>query len=452
MNDVTNLPALAPQVAISNPIAIHDSARFEHMMKIADAISMATFLPESFAGYYKGSGNAREWIGFSQGEVRANCFLLVNQATNWGLDPFAVVSACSIVRGKLMYEGKLVHAVLQAKLGVDLEHKFIEPPANDPRALKIVMWGAKEGKALVNAEGARLEIEGTVGQWSTGDAGPWKDAKNWRRQLVYRGSREWARIYRPAVLLGVYSDDEMDDLRDMVRGQHAAPANDLRERLAAAARGPHIDVVAHVQRETRQDQGAETNSDSAGEKPADQSPAGRSPVTAGEAEGGSPAQAGETKQSEGEGPVGADSASPAPSATSQSGESGEPEPAGEQKAEKPAAAARAKDKADKEQPASDLQDGRETTAEVDPVKAIVEGWRADMSEGQIEQWDRAIKGCETIMALAPDKRGKQWLAYNKIWRGEMRPVLMPEEGAGIPDAARLHIEGIREKTREAAGC
>ena len=38
------------------------------------------------------------------------------------MDPFAVAQCCSVVHGKLVYEGKLVAAVLDAKLGVRLTY------------------------------------------------------------------------------------------------------------------------------------------------------------------------------------------------------------------------------------------------------------------------------------------------------------------------------------------
>jgi hypothetical protein len=51
-------------------------------------------------------------------QIMANCFLVVNQAVRWNMDPFAVAQCVSVVHGKLCYEGKLIAAIIEAKLGI----------------------------------------------------------------------------------------------------------------------------------------------------------------------------------------------------------------------------------------------------------------------------------------------------------------------------------------------
>src|ERR1700742_4942805 len=99
MNVVDSIPAL-------------DTARFEHMQRIANVMARSTMIPETLRMY--GPKDNRQDLPFEQ--VMSNCFLVVNQAVRWGMDPFAVVSCCAVVHGRLSYEGKLVAAVLDAKL------------------------------------------------------------------------------------------------------------------------------------------------------------------------------------------------------------------------------------------------------------------------------------------------------------------------------------------------
>jgi hypothetical protein len=64
----------------------------------------------------------------------------------------------------------------------------------------------------VMPDGVTESIEGTVTDWRTdGKNSPWRPA-TYKKMLAYRGAREWARLYAPAVMLGVYSDDEMEAL------------------------------------------------------------------------------------------------------------------------------------------------------------------------------------------------------------------------------------------------
>ncbi len=44
----------------------------------------------------------------------ADCLLVIEQAMRWGMSPFAVAQCTSVIKGKLMFEGKLVAAVVAA--------------------------------------------------------------------------------------------------------------------------------------------------------------------------------------------------------------------------------------------------------------------------------------------------------------------------------------------------
>ena len=81
-------------------VDIMDTNRFEQMGRIANVMAISSLIPESLAGFYEGTGNNRVFKPFPIETVKANCFLIVNQSVRWGLDPFAVAQATSIVRGK----------------------------------------------------------------------------------------------------------------------------------------------------------------------------------------------------------------------------------------------------------------------------------------------------------------------------------------------------------------
>jgi hypothetical protein len=209
--NVTNLPVKRNEILVVNdPIAVLDTARFDHMMRIARAMAASTLIPTGLCT------EKNQMLPVAQ--IAANCFLVVNQAVRWGMDPFAVAQCVSVIHGKLCYEGKLIAAVLNAKLGYDLEYEI--SGADD--AMKIVVTAAKDGKVIVDSHGQPRKIEGVVAEWRTrGDGSPWEAPGGKPRMLRYRGAREWARVYSPALMLGVYSDDELADMSEDARANRA---------------------------------------------------------------------------------------------------------------------------------------------------------------------------------------------------------------------------------------
>lgn len=183
---------------VHDPVPVLDTARFEHMQRVAAVMAEMTLVPDALRMTKSESG---AMVPLSPRQVLANCFLVVNQATRWGMDPFAVAQCVSVVHGKLTYEGKLVAAVLDAKLGVQLTYAW----TGDGERMSVVVSGTLP-------DGRIETVDGTVAEWkTTGKGSPWHPA-NYRKMLAYRGAREWARLHAPAVMLGVYSPDEFDQL------------------------------------------------------------------------------------------------------------------------------------------------------------------------------------------------------------------------------------------------
>lgn len=186
---------------VSNPIDILDTSRFEHMQRIAGVMARSNLIPESL--YMTGTRDKKEILPFET--VMANCFLIVNQAVRWEMDPFAVAQCTSVVKGKLCYEGKLVAAILEAKLGIELDYVWNDAAGD---AYGITVTGTLPS-------GKTKTITGTVGDWKTsGEGSPWRTRNSQMRQLAYRGTREWARLFAPGTLLGIYTSDEMEDMRE----------------------------------------------------------------------------------------------------------------------------------------------------------------------------------------------------------------------------------------------
>lgn len=188
---------------VSDPIQILDTARFEHMQRIANVMAIGRLVPDSIMKI-KDKGED-VWLPFDA--IQARCFMIVNQAVRWGMDPSAVAQTASYVHGRLMWEGKLVHAIIEAKLGIRLKYTFVHNEPNrtaDDRKLGVVVSGKFDD------EDEPRTIEGTVARWHRGDKSAWSNPADWPRQLRYMGAREWARAHAPGIILGVITTDEVD--------------------------------------------------------------------------------------------------------------------------------------------------------------------------------------------------------------------------------------------------
>lgn len=213
------VPAKRERIDVLDAVPLLDTGRFEHMQRVATVMARSTLMPESL--YMTGKKDDKEPLPYDQ--ILSNCFLVVNQAVRWGLDPFAVAQCVSVVHGKLCYEGKLVSAVLQAKMGLSLHHHFtgegdaMRVYLSDKPFTDDILAGLRPG---YRRQDMRV-FDGSVGDWkTTGSGTPWTP-KNFPRMLIYRGTRDWCRIYEPALMLGVYTDDEMVDMEEASRFRSA---------------------------------------------------------------------------------------------------------------------------------------------------------------------------------------------------------------------------------------
>lgn len=139
----------------------------------------------------------------------ADCFLVVEQSQRWGMSPFAVAQCTSSIRGRLMFEGKLVAAVINAQGGLTRRLSYSYEGEGNERAVTVA--GTLRGEAEPRTVDVALKDART-------DNGSWKSQPD--QQLAYHGARVWARRHMPELMLGVYSPDEFAE------PQYAAPQPD----------------------------------------------------------------------------------------------------------------------------------------------------------------------------------------------------------------------------------
>lgn len=174
---------------------LFDTARFEQLQRLAKMLACSSLTPKHLVAKPAfPNGNPHP-------ETLANCFRVANQAVRWGFDIFAVADSTYVVAGKLGYEGKLVAAVINARAGLVGSLRYSHSGAGDNRT--VTVYGRLAG------EDEDRTVEVTVSQAKTGND-MWK--KDPDQKLCYNGAIKWARRHSPEVVMGVLTDDDLDQV------------------------------------------------------------------------------------------------------------------------------------------------------------------------------------------------------------------------------------------------
>lgn len=128
-----------------------------------------------------------------------DCLMIIEASMRWQMSPFAVAQCTSVIQGKLMFEGKLVAAALNASgiLSTRLDYDFSGEGAQ--RAITV--------RGTLRGEQKPREVTVFLAEAKTSNS-LW--TKQPDQQLVYAGTRVWARRHAPEVMLGVYAPEEFD--------------------------------------------------------------------------------------------------------------------------------------------------------------------------------------------------------------------------------------------------
>jgi hypothetical protein len=143
-----------------------------------------------------------------------DCFAIVMQSAQWGMNPFVVAQKTHIVNGKLGYEAQLVHALINTMSPIKGHLKFEwrgdwDKYINnglqkaDEKGLCVVVSGVLQGddKPTENTTYLAPQVTRNSPLWKT-------DPK---MQLAYLGIKRWSGLHTPSVTLGVYTVEELQD-------------------------------------------------------------------------------------------------------------------------------------------------------------------------------------------------------------------------------------------------
>jgi hypothetical protein len=164
-----------------------------------------------------------------------DCLMVVELAMRWGMSPFAVAQGTSVISGKLMIEGKLVAAAVESSGAISGHIDYAFHGEGETRSIEVA--ATRRGETSPRLVTVTLKEARTSNDM-------WKRQPD--QQLVYHGTRVWARRWTPAVILGVYSREEMGIIID---GQSEEVLDDrdalnasvpIRPAAAATPRPPRV--------------------------------------------------------------------------------------------------------------------------------------------------------------------------------------------------------------------
>ena len=174
---------------------LFDTARFEHAMRIAGAMASANLIPKHLREDKNGE--------FHPDTIRANCFIIVNQAIRWGFDPFSLLKECYVVGGVLGWQGKLVCAVINARAGLKQNLDFTFTGKKGTPEYEVTVHGTFKG------EDKERIVTLTVAEAKTANDIWVADPE---QKLCYSGAIKWSRRHAPEIVLGVLTEDDVDKI------------------------------------------------------------------------------------------------------------------------------------------------------------------------------------------------------------------------------------------------
>ena len=143
---------------------------------------------------------------------QGDCFAVILQAAQWGMNPFAVAQKTHLVNGTLGYEAQLINAVIITRAPVKGRLEFewygdwtkVNGKEDKSAERGVRVWATLKGEDEPRELDIGMHQVGTVRNSPMWVADP-------RQQLAYLAIKRWSRLYCPDVILGVYSPDEFDE-------------------------------------------------------------------------------------------------------------------------------------------------------------------------------------------------------------------------------------------------
>jgi RecT family protein len=152
------------------------------------------------------------------------CMAVCLYAIEWRMSPYAVANKAYSVNDRLAFESQIIHAVIEQRAPLSRRLRCTYAGQGEERTCTVTGFikGEDDPFTYTSPPFGRIQPKNSP---------LWKTKPD--LQLYYNTSRDWARMYFPDVILGVYSDEELSV------GQPARPARPSLKAALAQSVEPH---------------------------------------------------------------------------------------------------------------------------------------------------------------------------------------------------------------------
>lgn len=199
---------------------------------------------------------------------KGDCFAIVLQSMQWGMNPFSVAQKTHLVNGTLGYEAQLVSAVINSSGAVqdrfhfewfgdwnkivgklkEVESRTKKDDNGHPKKYIVPAWEQKDEHGLGVKVWATLKgereprvLELLMTQARTRNSTLWTEDP--KQQIAYLAQKRWSRLYAPDVILGVYTPDELAEPTEKFMGAADVVQPGAAQAAAAAAAWTDEDII-----------------------------------------------------------------------------------------------------------------------------------------------------------------------------------------------------------------
>lgn len=141
------------------------------------------------------------------------CLAIAIQASSWEMSPFAVANKTYVVNDRLAYEAQLINAVILKHAPIEGRFEVTYSGEGSKRRCKVSV--KLKGGQVVFYESPEI---GTI---KVKNSPLWQSDPD--QQLMYFSSRSMCRRHFPDVILGVYTPDEAQEMRDVTPKERTEP-------------------------------------------------------------------------------------------------------------------------------------------------------------------------------------------------------------------------------------
>lgn len=274
------------------PMSLMTGAGFDQLQRVAKALCASTLVPAQYRAFTEVKDRGRVTGHTPNPAGLPNCVVALNMAQRMGADPLMVMQNLYVIEGRPSWSSQFIIAAINSCGRFSpLRFEISEPGKAEEVSYQATVW--KSGNRIEETRKVKVRHQ-TCRAWviekETGDRldGPtvsiqmaidesWltKNGSKWLTMpevmLRYRAASFFGRLYAPELLMGLQTQEEVEDIiqaeRD-VTGAYAVDLDDLRNREPAA---PAIieqeESEKPLDEESGSDNTAHTNEDVRTEEP-----------------------------------------------------------------------------------------------------------------------------------------------------------------------------------------